>query len=714
MRKAIMWSARGRHPWIVIAVWVLVAGALAMGPKLQSVTTNDASKSLPASLESKRADAQQQASFPNAKGTPVIVVYSSDAALTDAQKQTIEAGKGWLTSGAEPVNSARIEYSPDGQGALIFASLDGNPGEESFRDSVQVIRDHFGESLDGMDVRVTGPGGLITDVYQIFLNADIKLLVGTVILVLVLLLVIYRSPVLPFVPLLAVSFGYFVAGGILALVAKATGTMLSGQATSLMVILLFGAGTDYGLLLISRYREELRREGDARVALATALGETWEAIAASGLTVTLAVLTLLLARYGDYRSFAPVLGLGVFVTLIAGLTLMPALLAVLGRRAFWPRVPRTGAATEHRTWRRVAESVAAAPRRSAAVVAAILVVLALGVLLYSPRFSFTEDFLKDMPSKQGYALLERHFPKGSLAPTTVLLSANGKVPPTVLEEGIPAQLSQVPGVAAAFFTGPSPTSDWLGYQVILKGDPYSKEALQQVRDIRQVARAAAGKLAGTALVGGPTAIQADTWALSNRDTIVVAVAALVVVGVILAALLRALVAPLYLLLTNLLSYLAALGATIVITEKLFGWERISYRIPLYMFIFLVALGSDYNIFITTRIRSEALLNGLRDGTMKAVTATGGVLTSAGIILAGTFLILLSQPVKDLAEISIGVALGVLIDTFLVRTALVPGLTLTIGPAVGWPGRRWSKEDAPAAGSELPAPTGEAAPAPEQA
>ena len=466
--------------------------------------------------------------------------------------------------------------------------------------------------------------------------------------------------------------------------------MLSGQATSLMVILLFGAGTDYGLLLISRYREELRRETDTRVALAAALGETWEAIAASGLTVTLAVLTLLFADYGDYRSFAPVLGFGVFVTLIAGLTLMPALLAVLGRRAFWPRVPRLGDATEHRFWQRVAGMVAAAPRRSAAVVAAILVVLAFGVLLYSPRFSFTEDFLKDMPSKQGYAQLERHFPKGSLAPTTVLIKAP-EAPPEFVTGMITGALNEAPGVAAAFPTGTADDGKLLSFQVIMEGDPYSKEALQQVRDLREVARKTAAT-GGVALLGGPTAIQADTWALSNRDTLVVAVAALIVVGVILAGLLRALVAPLYLLFTNLLSYLAALGATIFITEVLLGWERISYRIPLYMFIFLVALGSDYNIFITTRIRSEAMANGLRDGTVKAVAATGGVLTSAGIILAGTFLILLSQPVKDLAEISIGVALGVLIDTFLVRTALVPGLTLAIGPKAGWPGRRWDKSD----------------------
>jgi len=698
MRRIITWSVRGRHPWIVIAVWIVIAGALSMGPKLQSVTTNDASKGLSNAVESKRADALQQQSFPNAKGTPVIVVFGSEAALTADDRAAIAQGEAWLKSGAEPINSASVQYSPDGQGALIFASLNGNPGDAAFRDSVQAIRDHFGTSVNGMQVEVTGPGGLITDVYKIFLNADVKLLIGTVLLVLVLLLLIYRSPVLPFVPLIAVGFGYFVAGGILALGAKATGTTLSGQATSLMVILLFGAGTDYGLLLISRYREDLRREGDARVALATALGETWEAIAASGLTVTLAVLTLLFAQYGDYRSFAPVLGVGVFVTLIAGLTLMPALLALLGRRAFWPRVPKQGEATEHKTWGRVAGWVAAGPRRAALGVLGILVVLALGCLLYSPRFSFTEDFLKNMPSKQGYALLEQHFPKGALAPTTVLIKAP-QAPPDFVAGMITGALNKSPGVAAAFPTGTADGGKLLSFQVILKGDPYSSQALEQVRQLRTTARKAAAAGGGTALVGGPTAIQADTWAQSNRDTIVVAVAALIVVGVILMLLLRAIVAPLYLLLTNVLSYLAALGATIVITEKLLGWEHISYRIPLYMFIFLVALGSDYNIFITTRIRGEAMARGLRDGTVKALSATGGVLTSAGIILAGTFLILLSQPVKDLAEISIGVALGVLIDTFLVRTALVPGLTLWIGPKAGWPGPRWTNQAAAATQDE---------------
>ncbi len=692
MRRIITWSVRGRHPWIVLAIWVVIAGALSMGPKIQSVTTNDASKGLSNAVESKRADALQQQYFPNAKGTPVIVVYGSDAPLTAVDKAAITQGEAWLKSGAEPINSASVQFSPDGKGALIFASLSGNPGDAAFRDSVRAIRDHFGDTVGGMQVRITGPGGLITDVYEIFLNADIKLLVGTVVLVLVLLLLIYRSPVLPFVPLIAVGFGYFVAGGILALVATATGTTLSGQATSLMVILLFGAGTDYGLLLISRYREDLRREGDTRVALATALGETWEAIAASGLTVTLAVLTLLFAQYGDYRSFAPVLGVGVFVTLIAGLTLMPALLALLGRRAFWPRVPKQGEETRHRSWERVAGWVAAGPRRAATLVAAILVVLALGCLFYSPRFSFTEDFLKNMPSKQGYTLLEQHFPKGALAPTTVLIKAP-QAPPEFVTGMITGALSKSPGVAAAFPTGTADDGKLLSFQVILKGDPYSSQALEQVRQLRTTARKAAATGGGAALVGGPTAIQADTWAQSNRDTIVVAVAALIVVGAILTILLRALIAPLYLLLTNVLSYLAALGATIVITEKILGWEHISYRIPLYMFIFLVALGSDYNIFITTRIRSEAMTRGLRDGVVKALSATGGVLTSAGIILAGTFLILLSQPVKDLAEISIGVALGVLIDTFLVRTALVPGLTLWIGPKAGWPGPRWTNRGA---------------------
>jgi uncharacterized membrane protein YdfJ with MMPL/SSD domain len=704
IRNIVTWSTRGKHPWIVIAVWILIAGALAMGPKLQSVTSNDASKSLAATVESKRADALQQASFPNAKGTPVIIVYSADAPLTAAQKAAIGQGEAWLKSGAEPINSASLQFSEDGKGALLLASLNGNPGDESFRDSVQTIRDHFGETVAGMQVRVTGPGGLITDVYKIFLNADFKLLIGTVILVLVLLLLIYRSPVLAFVPLITVGFGYFVAGGLLAIGANAFGDTLSGQATSLMVILLFGAGTDYGLLLISRYREELRHEPDARTALATALSETWEAIAASGLTVTLAVLTLSFASYGDYRSFAPVLGGGVFITLIAALTLMPALLALLGRRAFWPRVPKEGDVSKQGAWQRVAERVAAAPRRAAAVVAAILIVLALGCMFYSPRFSFTDDFLTSMPSKEGYALLEKHFPKGALAPTTVLIKVP-EAPPEFVTGMITGALNKSPGVAAAFPTGTALDGRLLSFQVIFKGDPYSKLALEQLRQLRTAAQKAATQGGGVALVGGPTAIQADTWQISNRDTLVVAAIALVVVGVILALLLRALVAPLFLLLTNLLSYLAALGATIVITEKLLGWGEISYRIPLYMFIFLVALGSDYNIFITTRIRGEAMLRGLEDGTVKALAATGGVLTSAGIILAGTFLILLSQPVKDLGEISIGVALGVLIDTFLVRTALVPGLILWIGPKAGWPGPRWTKKSA---GNE---PAGESATTP---
>ena len=690
MRRVITWSTRSWHPWVVIAVWIVIAGALAAGPTLQSVTSNDASKSLPASVESKRADALQQASFPDAKGTPIIVVFSSETPLTAADKEAVAAGEAWLKSGAEPINSAATQMSPDGKGAIVFASLDGNPGEAAFRDSVKAIAAHFGDSVGDMQVRVTGPGGLITDVYEIFLNADLKLLFGTVLLVLILLLLMYRSPILPFVPLITVGFGYFVTGGLLALGANAAGATLSGQATSLMVILLFGAGTDYALLLISRYREELAREPDARLALATALTETWEAIAASGMTVTLAVLTLAFATYGDYVSFAPVLGLGVFVTLIAGLTLMPAMLAVLGRRAFWPRVPRMGDETRHRTWQRVAEAVVARPKRAAGGVAVVLLLLALGCLLYSPRFSFTEDFLQNMPSKQGYALLEKHFPQGSLAPTSVLMQFPDVPPESTVGAAIGA-LQQSPGVSSAFPTGVADNGKLLSFQVIYKSDPYDKGTLQQIPALRDAARAVAATAGGTALIGGPTAMQADTWAISNHDTILVAIIALLVVGVILALLLRSLVAPIYLLAINVLSYLAALGATIFITEKLFGWDHISYRIPLYMFIFLVALGSDYNIFITTRIRSEAFAHGLKDGTVRALAATGGVLTSAGVILAGTFVILLSQPVKDLVEISIGVAIGVLLDTFLVRTALVPGVTLALGPVVGWPGPRWRRE-----------------------
>ena len=256
MRRIITWSTRGWHPWVVIAVWVVIAGALAIGPK-------PAERHEQRRLQVAAGVGREQAGRRAAAGLlPGCQGHADHRGLQfgDGVDRRAEAGhrrgKAWLKSGAEPINSARIEYS-DGKGAIVFASLDGNPGEEAFRDSVKRIAAHFGDSVAGMQVRVTGPGGLITDVYEIFLNADLKLLVGTVLLVLVLLLLIYRSPVLPFVPLITVGFGYFVAGGLLALGAKADGPTLSGQATSLMVILLFGAGTDYALLLISRYREEL-------------------------------------------------------------------------------------------------------------------------------------------------------------------------------------------------------------------------------------------------------------------------------------------------------------------------------------------------------------------------------------------------------------------------------------------------------------------------
>ena len=415
MRRIITWSVRGRHPWIVIAVWIVIAGALAMGPKLQSVTTNDASKSLLGQVESKRADALQQASFPDAKGTPVIVVYSSDAPLTAADKAADRRrARPGSPSGAEPINSASVQYSPDGKGALIFASLDGNPGDEAFRDSVQAIRDHFGDTVGGMEVRVTGPGGLITDVYQIFLNADVKLLVGTVILVLVLLLLIYRSPVLPFVPLHRRGLRLLrrrrhpgparqgarrdaVRAGDVAHGDPAVRRRHRLRPAAHLALPRGPAPRD--ATRASPWPRRWARPG--RPSPPAASPSRWPCSRCSS------------RSYGDYRSFAPVLGLGVFVTLIAGLTLMPALLALLGRRAFWPRVPQAGRRDEHRTWQRVAERVAAAPRRAAGRRRRHPRRAGARLPLLQPALQLHRGLPHGHAVQQGYALLEKHFPKGA-------------------------------------------------------------------------------------------------------------------------------------------------------------------------------------------------------------------------------------------------------------------------------------------------------------
>ncbi len=691
MDRIVTWSTRSWHPLLVIAAWIALATLPFVGPKLSAHTSNDAQQ-LPSSAAAQRAQNALDAAFPRAKGTQIIVAYGSSRPLDAQARAAVAAGARYLRTGnVGLVGAPVVQLAPDGKGALIAATLRGDPSQASYRANVSAIQTHVGARSGGLKVYVTGVGGLGTDSYKIFSNLDTKLLGGSVAIVLVLLLLVYRSPVLPIIALVTVGIAYTTATGLLGVAASALHFTVNKLAISLMIVLLFGAGTDYALLLISRYREYLHTERDARRALGLGLIGTWEAIAASGITVVLAILSFSLARLPTFSSFAPVIATGVAVTFVAALTLIPALLALLGKAAFWPRIPRVGQASKHGVWQRVAATVVARPRRAAAATAAVLAVLGIGLVAYTPTLNFIDNFLQTTPATQGYKLVQQHFPAGALAPTQVV--ATYRTPPSAAQSGaLLAAIKSAPDVLTAFPAGAARGGRVEQYQVILASDPYGKTAITDVAALRGRVAAAAATTGAYAQVAGASALSYDLYHLSNRDSIVVGVTALLVTAIVLGLLLRSLVAPVLLLATNVLSFAAATGAVIFITRVVFGWSSFGFQVPLYMFIFLVALGSDYNIFITTRIRAESFRRGLRDGTERAVAVTGGVLTSAGLVLAGTFLILAAEPVKYLVEVGLGVAIGVLLDTFIVRTALVPGLVSVVGARIGWPGHRWECAD----------------------
>jgi putative drug exporter of the RND superfamily len=687
MGRIITWSTRSWHPLAVIAVWVALAALPFVGPKLSAHTSNNAQQ-LPASAPAQHAQNVLDKAFPQADGTGIVVAYGAAAPLSAPQRAAVQAGARYLNTGnVGLVGKPIVQYSPDRKAAIIAAVLSGDPGQTRYRDNVTAIQDHLSAQGSGMAVHVTGVGGLGSDSYKIFASLDTKLLAGSVAIVLILLLLVYRSPILPLVALLTVGIAYSVATGLLGLSASVLHYTVNKIAISLMIVLLFGAGTDYALLLISRYREYLHSETEPRRALALGLLGTWEAIAASGITVVLAILSFSFASLPTFSSFAPVIAAGVAVTFIAALTLIPALLALLGRAAFWPRIPRVGQALKHGAWQRVAQAVVGRPWRAVLSTVAVLGVLALGLVAYTPTLNFIDNFLQSTPATQGYKLVQQHFPAGTLAPTQVV--ATYRKPLTQAQTGaLLAAMTGAPNVRSAFPAAAADGGRVVEYQVILKSDPYGKTSINDIAALSSRVGAAAAATGGTAVVAGASALSHDLYHLSNRDTVVVGVIALLVTALVLGLLLRSLVAPLLLLATNLLSFAAATGAVIVITRYLFGWDSFGFQVPLYMFIFLIALGSDYNIFISTRIRAESFKRGLRDGTERAVAVTGGVLTSAGLVLAGTFLILAAEPVKYLVEVGLGVAIGVLLDTFIVRSALVPGLITAVGARIGWPGRRW--------------------------
>ena len=718
-RLASIASGR-RTKWAVVAAWIIIVAALAgPGSKLADETNDRTQGFLPANAESTEVLNLLDDRFEGGQTTEALIVYRRPGGLTPADRRKIledarRAAQSLPVVGlpAVPVGrAAGTQVSPDRSVAYTVVTLPED--NDKVADWGKELRDITGEGSGGLEVYVTGDVGFNTDAEEVFGSLDAKLLIATVLLVLFLLGAIYRSPLIALMPLVVVGLAYAVAQGFIYFYAK-SGATVSTNSTTILVVLMFGVGTDYCLLLVSRYREELRRFEDKHTAMMHALCRTGPAILASGLTVALSMLVLLLAENRGIQSLGPVAAIGVTCSFIAGLTLLPALLTIGGRRAFWPRRSVVECDPEHAVrpatgiWRRIGDRVLQRPGLALAATVLLFAIGALGLLAYKEDYSTTTFFKKETESVEGFRVLEDALPAGALSPLTILVEReDGRVRLRDVAEARRLVESE-PGVASVTPPlGRSRDRRIARFDAIIEDDPFKSDALDIVPRLRDRLDALGPGV--RALVGGGTAIQYDYDQASARDLKVIVPIALLVITVILAVLLQAIVAPLVLIASVVISFLGTFGFSLLIIRYIVGDAGIDNGLPTFAFIFLVALGIDYTIFLMSRVREEARRHGTREGMLRALSATGPVITSAGLILAGTFSVLMTLPVTFAFDLGLMVALGILLDTFVVRTIMVPAAVELLGDRIWWPsgptgGSRILEEASPEyAGEREPTP-----------
>jgi putative drug exporter of the RND superfamily len=793
VRGSFLTLAAGRRAkWIVFAIWFVVifvaAGPANLPAKFEDAENNEATSYLPESAESTKA-LKATESLQNGELAPAVIIYRRESGLTAADRRTIVADvkkmaegerfQGVIADGAKAAGGRAKAVpgqppgyepfvgptlSPDGKAAIVNAYIKGEGEGERILDPVKAWRDEITDRGGGLEVKITGGAGFSADAIEVFEGINGTLLLAAVSLVIFLLIVIYRSPMFFFIPLAAVLFAETLSRSIGYGVSE-LGVTINGQSSSIMSVLVLGAGTDYALLLVARYREELHREADKHVAMRTALASAGPAIFASAATVIAALLCLTIAKVNGTSGLGPIAAIGIACAALSGLTLLPALLTIFGRRAFWPFVPHTPETTPseaavserarrrivegsalgalvrvvlacllvlvllplvlviwilrlvangilrllrsgkrvpspivgpldraiftpyeirrnrlehtadstHGFWARIGNRVAISPRRVMGGSIAVLLVLCCGFAFFSTELTSEDSYRTEVESVEGQHLLERSFPSGTTAQTDVVVQNRADVPAV---RSAVAGVEGVEAVSRPVAEGPA----GILLHATLEIEPYSTEAFDLVEPMRE----AAHEVAPSTLVGGPTAVEFDVRDAAGWDSIVIPPIILVVVLLILMALLRAVVAPLILIGTVILSFLAALGVGYFTFDVIFGFPGSDPSLPLFAFVFLVALGVDYNIFLISRAREETIQHGSRQGILRALAVTGGVITSAGIVLAGTFSVLAVLPLTFLTELGFVVAFGVLLDTFLVRSVLVPAIALTAGDKFWWP------------------------------
>jgi putative drug exporter of the RND superfamily len=695
MRLLASFVTGRRTKWLVPLFWIVLVAIFApLGAKLTDETSDETESFLPESAESTKVTQLLNDRFEGGQTVNGIIVYQRPGGLEPQDKRKIvedaRRAEQQLPLVGRPIlpfdrRAAAGQVSADGDVAYTVVAL---PDDfKKLGDWGKELRDITGDGGNGLSIYVTGDAGYNADFEEVFGSVDSRLLGATVLLVLLLLGAIYRSPLIAVMPLIVVFVAYSLAQGLIYLYAK-SGATVSSSATQILVVLMFGVGTDYCLLLLSRYREELRRHEDKHEAMSSALRRAGPVLVASGLTVALSMLVLLVADTRSISSLGPVAAIGVTCVLLAVLTMLPAMLAIGGRRAFWPRrrlVEYDPDGVEHERqglWRRIGDRVLQRPGVALATTLGIFAVGALGLLAYKEDYSTTSFFKKQTESIDGYRVMERAFSAGATNPTTLLLErSEGPVRPA---DVVAAQrlVRSTPGVAAVVPAGRSTDGRLATLTIIFRDDPFTDRALQRVPVIRDTLEQLPAGV--TALVGGGTAVQYDFDKATSSDLRKIVPIGLLVIALILGVLLRAIVAPLVLIGTVLASFLGTLGLSLLFFRYVVGDAGVDASLPVFAFIFLVALGIDYTIFLMGRVREEARLYGTREGVLRALTATGPVITSAGIILAGTFSVLMTLPVTFAFNIGFMVAVGILLDTFVVRTIMVPAAVELIGDRIWWP------------------------------
>ncbi len=659
-------------PALIVVAWLVLGGFA--GPftgKLSQVAVNDSTAFLPSSAEATEV-AERLRAFGDQRSLPAVVVAERASGLTGDDRT-------WLAGIAYPGRASPVIPSrQDDQAAQVVVAVDAVAPADAVRD----LRAKLVDPPAGLTVLVAGPAAQIADLKAAFGGIDGLLLLVAGAVVALILVLVYRSPLLPLIVLLSGGFALGTASLAVYVLADHDVIDLNGQSQGILSILVFGAATDYALLLVSRFREELRDTDDRHRAMRTAWRATIEPIAASAGTVVLGVLCLLFSDLNSNKGLGPVAAIGIGAALLTSVTFLPAVLVLLGRAAFWPRRPALGSAHPEASgrWGRLARAISARPRLTWVVTALVLLVgVAFVPQLKASGTAQSDVFLTDVDSVAGQEVLSRHFPGGSGAPTVVLARADRA-----------DDVAKAAGVAGVSTVERKAVADGTARIDVVLADPAdSEDAVATVERLREAVRQVPD---ADAKVGGPTATQLDTQRTSERDRLVIIPIVLLVVFVVLALLLRSLLAPLLLIATVVLSFGATMGVSALVFNGIFEFPGADPVVPLFGFVFLVALGIDYNIFLMTRVREETRSLGARAGVLRGLTITGGVITSAGVVLAATFSALAVLPILFLAQIAFIVAFGVLLDTLVVRSLLVPALAVDIGRRIWWPSRLSRADD----------------------